>query len=169
MRGSPTVWKLSFMTPSPGWSLSLNLLSLFLSFIFCPTFQREWAAFLGAWCLPPAFRSCSVKVTQHSNDLLMNLWGRKWSPVLFLHHLQTASWVIFLLEFKMGCKAVETSHNINSSSLCSLCMYGDVCFTNMRRFQILEDSLTNGENILVYSSVPMWKWLIVLLWGTNIN
>ena len=57
----------------------LTLLSLFLSFIFCPTsFQREWAAFLGAWCPPPAFRSCFVKVAQHSNDLLMNLWGRKW-------------------------------------------------------------------------------------------
>ena len=49
--------------------------------IFCPTsFKREWAAFLGAWCPPPAFRNCSVEVTQHSNDLLMNLWGKKWSP-----------------------------------------------------------------------------------------
>ena len=28
----------------------------------------------------PAFRSCFVKVSQHSNDLLMILWGRKWSP-----------------------------------------------------------------------------------------
>ena len=44
------------------------------------TFQREWAAFLGAWCPPPAFRSCFVEFVQHSNDLLMNLWGRKWSP-----------------------------------------------------------------------------------------
>ena len=71
----------SFMTPSPGWSPSLNLLSLFLSFMFCPTsFQRGQAAFLGAWCLPPAFRSCFVEVTQHSNDLLMNLWVKNWSP-----------------------------------------------------------------------------------------
>ena len=29
---------------------SITLLSLFLSFIFCPTsFQRQWAAFLGVW------------------------------------------------------------------------------------------------------------------------
>ena len=63
-----------------GGSPSLTLLSLFLSFIFCPTsFGREWAAFLGPWC-PPEFRSCFVEVSQHSNDLLMNLWGRKWSP-----------------------------------------------------------------------------------------
>ena len=53
---------------------SLTLLSLFLSFIFCPTsFQREWAAFWGAWCPLPVFRSFFVEVAQHSNDLLMNL------------------------------------------------------------------------------------------------
>ena len=50
----------SFLTPSPRLSPSLTLLSLLLSFIFCPTFWREWAAFLGAWCPPPAFRSCSA-------------------------------------------------------------------------------------------------------------
>ena len=62
-----------FRTPS------LTLLSLFLSFIFCPTsFRWEWAAFLGALCPLPAFRNCSVKVAQHSNDLLMNFLGRKW-------------------------------------------------------------------------------------------
>ena len=67
--------------PPQDGSPSLTLLSLFLSFIFCPTsFWREWAAFLGAWCPPPAFRSCFVEVAQHSNDLLMNLWERKWSP-----------------------------------------------------------------------------------------
>ena len=49
--------------------------------IFCPTsFGRDWAAYLGACCPLPAFRSCFVGVAQHSNDLLMNLWGRKWSP-----------------------------------------------------------------------------------------
>ena len=65
----------SFTTPTPGW-VSVSLLSL----IFCPTsFRREWAAFL-AWCPPPAFRNCFVEVSQHSNDLLVNLLGRKWSP-----------------------------------------------------------------------------------------
>ena len=38
-------------------SPSLTLLSLFLSFIFCPaSFRRHWAAFLGASCPPPVFR-----------------------------------------------------------------------------------------------------------------
>ena len=62
-------------------SPSLPLLSLFLSFIFCPTsFWRQWAAFMGAWCPLPAFRSCSVEFARLSNVLSMNLWGRKWSP-----------------------------------------------------------------------------------------
>ena len=48
--------------------------------IFCPTsFQRQWAAFLGAWYPLPAFRSCFVVFAQRSNDCLINLWGRKWS------------------------------------------------------------------------------------------
>ena len=71
----------------PSWlphrdrSLSLTLLSLFLFFIFCPTsFWRQRAAFLGSWCPLPAFRSCFVEFAQCSNDLSMNLWGRKWSP-----------------------------------------------------------------------------------------
>ena len=50
VRGFPGVWKLPLLR-LPFWdrSPSLNLLSLFLSFLFCPTsFQRQWAAFLGA-------------------------------------------------------------------------------------------------------------------------
>ena len=67
----------------PSWdgAPSLPLLSLFLSFILFPTsFRRQWAAFLGAWYPLPAFRSCLVEFTQRSNVLLINLWGRKWSP-----------------------------------------------------------------------------------------
>ena len=64
----------SFMTPSWDGSPSLTLLSLFLSFIFCLTsFRRQLAAFLGAWCPLPAFRSCFVVFAQCSNDLLINL------------------------------------------------------------------------------------------------
>ena len=38
VRRFPGVWKLLFKDPSQDGSLSLTLLSLFLSFIFCPTF-----------------------------------------------------------------------------------------------------------------------------------
>ena len=70
----------SRLPPQDG-SLSLNVLSLYSSFIFYLTsFQRNWAAFLGAWCSLPAFRSCFVEVAQHSDGILMNLWGRKCPP-----------------------------------------------------------------------------------------
>ena len=50
LREFPGAWKLPLLRlPSWDGSLSLTLLSLFLSFIFFPTsFQRRWAAFLGA-------------------------------------------------------------------------------------------------------------------------
>ena len=82
VRGFPGVWKLPLLgLPSRDRSPSLALLSLFLSFIFCPTyFWRWWVAFLGAWCPLLVIRSCFVEFAQHSNDLSMNLLGRKWSP-----------------------------------------------------------------------------------------
>ena len=85
--------------PPRNCSMSLTLLSLFLSFISCHTsFWREWAAFLGAWCPLPAFRSCFVEFAQCSNYLLMNLWGRKWSPHPIPPHLRTAPGLGFLLQ-----------------------------------------------------------------------
>ena len=95
------VWKLlSFLRlPSQDGSPSLPVLSLFLSFIFFSTsFWRQWAAFLGAWCPLLAFRSCFVEFTQHSNVLLMNLWGKSGLPFLFLHHLRT-TFSLFLIEY----------------------------------------------------------------------
>ena len=70
------LWLLPWDGPS-----SLTLLSLFLSFIFCPTsFRREWATFPGALSPSPVFRCCFVEFIQRSNDFLMNLWRRNWSP-----------------------------------------------------------------------------------------
>ena len=75
VRGFPGVWKLPLLwLPSWDGSPSLALLSLFLSFIFCPTsFPRRWAAFLGSWCLLLVVRSCFVKFALRSNVLSMNL------------------------------------------------------------------------------------------------
>ena len=70
-----------FKTPFLGQVSILDSFVCLFIFIFCFTsFQRQWATFLGALCPPPAFRSCFVKFAQHSNVLLMNLWGRKWFP-----------------------------------------------------------------------------------------
>ena len=112
---------------SPSWqppwnrSPSLTLLFLFLSSIFCPTsFRREWAAFQGAWCPLPAFGSCFVEVAQHSNDFLMNLWGRKWSPLLFLHHLGTAPWMVLFWSFCFAVVATEAYPDVFVSVLMDL-------------------------------------------------
>ena len=71
-------WCLETSPPSwlPPWdrSQSLNLLSLFLSFICFPTsFWRQLAAFLGAWCPLPGFKNCFVESVQCSNDISVNL------------------------------------------------------------------------------------------------
>ena len=93
VRVFPGIWKLlSFLRlPSQDGSPSLPLLSLFLSFIFCPTsFLRQWVAFLGAWYSLPALRSCFVEFTQRSNVLWWICWGESDLPILFLCHLRTA-------------------------------------------------------------------------------
>ena len=75
------IWKLLLRLPSRDRSLSLTLLPLFLSFIFCPTsFQRQCSAFVSACCPLPAFRNCFVKFAQCSNVLSLNLQRSKWSP-----------------------------------------------------------------------------------------
>ena len=77
--------------PSRDGSPSLTLLSLFLSFVFCSTsFQRQRAAFLGAWCPLPAFRSCFVEFSQRSMFFQWICGGESGLPILFLHHLRTA-------------------------------------------------------------------------------
>ena len=71
----------SFTAPSPARVSIPNPFVSLLSFMFFPmSFWREWAAFLGAWCPLPAFRSCFVEVAHHSNHLFINLWERNWSP-----------------------------------------------------------------------------------------
>ena len=83
-RGFPTVWNLLFLHDSlPRTGLHLELFCLtFCLYILSYLLSKRMGFLSGAWCPLPAFRSCSVEVAQHSNDLLMNLWGRKWSPCL---------------------------------------------------------------------------------------
>ena len=77
VRVFPGVWKLLLFYDSLPVSIPDSFVSLF---IFCPTsFQRQWVAFLGAWCPLTVFPSCFVVFAQRSNELWMNLWGRKWS------------------------------------------------------------------------------------------
>ena len=92
VREFPTVWKVLLHNSLPRTGLlplsPNSYLNLFAFYILSHHLLKEWAAFLGAWCPPPAFRSYFLEVAQHSNDLLMNLSGRKWSP----HAIPPPSW-----------------------------------------------------------------------------
>ena len=78
----------SRLPPQDG-SASLTHLSLFLSFIvFLPLFEENGLPFWVPGAPLPAFRSCFVEVVQHSNDLLINLWERNWSP----HPIPLPTW-----------------------------------------------------------------------------
>ena len=87
---------LSFITPSQNGSPSLNLLFLFLYFIFCPTsFWRDWAAFLHTWCPLPASRSFLWKLF----NIQMIFWwicgGESGLSILLLCHLWTSPILFF--------------------------------------------------------------------------
>ena len=74
---------ISFFKWLPSWdrSLSLLLLSLFLSFIvFFYLLLKTMDCFSGCLMSSAGFQSCFVEFTRRLNVLLMNLWGRKCSP-----------------------------------------------------------------------------------------
>ena len=87
VKGFPGVWKLfSFMTPSPGRvSVPNSFVSLFIFFILSLFFILSYLLSKTMGCLSvclvsSASRSCFVEFAQCSNDLSINLWGKKWSP-----------------------------------------------------------------------------------------
>ena len=105
--------------PFQDGSLSLNLLSVFIFYILSYLLLNRLGCFSGAWCPLPVFRNYFVEVAQHSNDLLMNLGVRKWSPYPFpppswdhppslshLAHIKTvcAGWLFLYL------KVMDTQH-----------------------------------------------------------
>ena len=97
-----------FTTPSPGLvSVAKSFVSLFVFYILSYLFQREWTAFLSAWCPLPAF-SCFVEVAQHSNDLLI-CGGESGLPVLFLCHLGTTPQTFF---FKLTALLIYGQRNL---------------------------------------------------------
>ena len=97
----------SFRTPSPGRVSIPNSFVSFCLLFFCLTFfWREWAAFLGAWCPLPAFRS-SFFVNLLSVHMFFQWFcgGGCGLSVLFLHYLRTAPQSVFLnwhLLMKLG-------------------------------------------------------------------
>ena len=87
--GFPGVWKLPLLRlPSRAGSPSLAPLSLFLSFIFCPTsFWRQWAAFLGAWWAQLAIRVVLWSLLCVELFFRWICRGESGIAILFLRHL----------------------------------------------------------------------------------
>ena len=102
--------------PPQDRSLSLTLLPHFLSVIFCPTsFRTELAAFLGAWCPLPVFRSCFVEVLQHSNDLLIYLCGESGLPSPIPPPCWDNPSILFLTQDTRMYNGTKTAASINGA------------------------------------------------------
>ena len=86
----------SFMTlPGMGGSPSLTLLSLFIFYILSYLLLKRMGCLSGCLVSSTKVRSCFMEFAQRSNDLLMNLWGRKWFPHLI--PLPSSSFFFFLM------------------------------------------------------------------------
>ena len=123
LRGLPIV-ETSFTTASPEWvSVPKSFDSLFV-FIFCSTsFQRDWFAFLGIRGPPPVFGSCFVEIAPQVDELLMYLWGRKWSPSPVPPPSGDASPTAALLTAALH-SFVGMFHNLfNQSPVVGICIY----------------------------------------------
>ena len=158
MRVFPGVWKLlSFWLPSQDGAPSLPLLSLFLSFVFFPTsFWRQWAAFLGAWCPLPAFRSCCVEFTQRLNVLLMNLWGRKWSPRPIPPPSYNRLWEYFLMkDFLRFCFVLFFYKQIWNNLLFYLLVGSLKCFRQLESNSL---KCRRRQKMLVLLNIIQWRW-----------
>ena len=71
----------SFKTPFLGrLSIPTSFVSLFIFYILSYLLLKTMGCLSGCLVSYASVRSCFVVFAQCSNDLLMNLWGRKWSP-----------------------------------------------------------------------------------------
>ena len=105
----------SQLLPQDG-SLSLTLLPLVLSVIFCPTsFRTELPAFLGAWGPLPVFRSCFVEVLQHFNDLLIYLCGESGLPSPIPPPCWDHPSTLFLTQDARMYKGTKTAASVNGA------------------------------------------------------
>ena len=123
--------------PPQDRSLSLTL----SSFIFCPTsFWRKWAAFLGAGVLHQGSEVVFVEVAQHSNNLLVNLWGRKCSP----------------------CPILPPSSVISSGKISAPCPFCPLKTPVILIFiYFMVSHRSHGFSLLFYFSFIFLLWLIV--------
>ena len=67
----------SFLTPSPGWvSGPKSFVSVFVFHILSYLLSKRLGCLSGCLVSSASIQKLFVEVAQHSNDLLMNLWGK---------------------------------------------------------------------------------------------
>ena len=106
-------------------SIPNSFVSLFIFYILSYLLSKTMGCLSGAWCPPPVSRSCFVEFSQCPNDLLMNLWGRKWfphpiplpspCPLFFLRVYFLGMWTIFNV-------FIDFFYNI-APVLCFVCLF----------------------------------------------
>ena len=73
----------SFTTPSPGQvSVPNSFVSLFIFYILSYLLLKTMGCLSGCLVSSTSIQKLFYGICSCSNDLLMNLWGRKWSPHL---------------------------------------------------------------------------------------
>ena len=160
VRGFPGVWKpLLLLLPPQDRSPSLTLLSLFLSLIFCPfSFWRQWAAFLGAWCPLPAFRSCLWYLLNIQVFFRWICGGEIDLPVLFLHHLRTTPILPFLFP------VLFTRPNSSASNMYpAYYMLLSNLFSSFHTFCFC---LLDPASLII-AAVPLFAFLLSVLFPVN--
>ena len=156
-----------FKTPFPGRNSVPPSFVLFfcLVYFFSYLLLKSWVAFLGAWCPLPAFRSCFVEFTWRLNVLLMNLWGRVFSPsyssailapppwhLLYLHDLiffwDPVSFSLVPTYFPSPCGCyIDSPENCQRENLVSFPIYMLLLYSASPLL-----TSTKAESILFYPS-----------------
>ena len=77
----PGVWKLLFKTPFLGQiSVPTSFVSLFIFYVFSYLLSKTMGCFSGCLMSSASIQKLVCGIYSILNVLLMNLWGRKWSP-----------------------------------------------------------------------------------------
>ena len=81
VRGFPGVWKLSFMTPFPGWdSIPNSFVFLFILYILSYLLSKKMGCISGFLVSSASIQKLFLWNLLSVQMIFMNLWGRKLSP-----------------------------------------------------------------------------------------
>ena len=90
VRGFPGVWKLSFMTPFPGWdSIPNSFVFLFILYILSYLLSKTVGCLSGCLVSSASVHKLFCEICSEFKWSFDEFWGESGLPILFLHHLKT--------------------------------------------------------------------------------